>query len=78
MFAALAVSPCLAGEGFLNRNAKVNDAIPYGRAGDGTPAPATPPTHAPPDPTAERAAAVSGMLSDGRRSTAHARQPNHD
>ena len=50
-FAALTVSPCLAGEGFLNRNAKVNDAIPYGRAGDGTPAPATPPTPAPPNPT---------------------------
>ena len=50
-FGALAVSPCLAGEGFLNRNAKVNDAIPYGRSSDETPAPATPPTQAPPNAT---------------------------
>jgi hypothetical protein len=51
---ALAAAPCVGGEGFLNRNAKVNEAIPYGRSPEEllpTAAAATPPATASPAAT---------------------------
>jgi len=36
---SLAAGRCLAGEGFLNRDAKINEAMPYGRTIDETPVP---------------------------------------
>ena len=34
-----AVRPCLAGESYLDRNAKVHEAVPYGRSSEETPLP---------------------------------------